>query len=346
MTPRMPIVLVLLALAAGALAAGAWWYTRGNQAAADVLVLHGNVDIRQVELAFNANGRVALVLVHEGDRVRKGQLLATIDTERLSSAVAEAQARVAAQREVAARLEAGSRPEEIRKARADAEAARVDVKNAELQYRRQQELAAKHYVTQQQVDNARFGLEAAQARLNAVEEALRLTELGPRAEDKRAAKATLAANEAALAIAQRDLAEGTLVAPSDGVIENRILEPGDMASPVKPALTLALANPLWVRTYVPEPHLGKLRLGGSAEIATDTYPDARYRGWIGFISPTAEFTPKSVETQEVRTTLVYQVRVFACDPRGELRLGMPATVRIPLNQPAAPASANRCPDER
>jgi HlyD family secretion protein len=346
MTPRKPIVLVLLAVGAGALAAGAWWYTRGNPSAADVLVLHGNVDIRQVELAFNANGRVAQVLVHEGDRVRKGQLLATIDTERLASAVAEAKARVAAQREVVARLEAGSRPEEIRKARADAQAARVDVKNAELQYQRQQELAAKHYVSQQSVDNSRFGLDAAQARLKAIEETLRLAELGPRAEDKRGAKATLAANEAALAIAQRDLAEGALMAPSDGVIENRILEPGDMASPAKPALTLALTDPLWVRTYVPEPDLGKLRLAGSAEITTDSYPDARYRGWIGFISPTAEFTPKSVETQEVRTTLVYQVRVFVCNPRNELRLGMPATVRIPLNQPAAPAGANRCLGER
>ena len=346
MTPRKPIVLVLSVLAAGVLAVSAWWYTRGNQSAADVLVLHGNVDIRQVELAFNANGRIAQVLVHEGDRVRKGQLLAAIDTARLSSAVAEAQARVAAQREVVARLEAGSRPEEIRKARADAEAARVDVKNAELQYQRQQELVAKHYVSQQQVDNARFGLEAAQARLKAIEEALRLAELGPRVEDKRAAKATLAANEAALAIAQRDLAEGALVAPSDGVIENRILEPGDMASPAKPAITLALTDPLWVRTYVPEADLGKLRIGGSAEIATDSYPDARYGGWVGFISPTAEFTPKSVETQEVRTTLVYQVRVFVCNPRNELRLGMPATVRIRLNQPAAPAGANRCPEER
>jgi HlyD family secretion protein len=109
-----------------------------------------------------------------------------------------------------------------------------------------------------------------------------------------------------------------------------------MASPQRTVLTLALVEPLWVRAYVPEPDLGKLRLGAPAQVATDSYPGKRYPAWIGFISPTAEFTPKSVETEELRTNLVYQVRVFVCPPHDELRLGMPATVTVPLG--AAPAS--------
>ncbi len=325
------LALVVLAAAGG----GAWWWAHGKRAnASRALVLHGNVDIRQVDLAFNASGRIDRMLVQEGDRVKKGELLAELDLVQLRNAVDQAQAQVAAQQQVVARLKAGSRPEEIRQARANAEAARVDAKNAESTYRRLRDLAARRFVAEQQADDARAAAEAAQARLKAADEAQRLVVLGPRKEDIAAAEATLAANEAALAIAQRNLAEGSLHAPENGVIENRVLEPGDMASPQKTVLTLALTEPLWVRAYVPEPDLGRIRLGDSAAITTDSYPGKRYRGWVGFISPTAEFTPKSVETPELRTALVYQVRVFACSPEGELRLGMPATVAIALDQPA------------
>ncbi len=117
------------------------------------------------------------------------------------------------------------------------------------------------------------------------------------------------------------------------MIQDRLLEPGDMASPQKPVFTLALDDPVWVRAYVSETDLGRIRPGMKAEITTDSFSDKRYEGWIGFISPTAEFTPKTVETPEVRTKLVYQVRVFARNPQGELRLGMPAVVMIPLDPP-------------
>ena len=346
MTAGKPIFSLLLLLVIGGIAGVAWWYNHGNEAPADILVLHGNIDIRQVKVAFNASGRIEQILVHEGDHVSQGQVLARLDTRRLRRVVAEAESRVAAQHQVVDRMEAGSRPEEIHKAGADVEAAQADVNNAGILYRRQQDLLGKNYVSQQQVDSAHFTLEAAKARLKAARETLRLAKLGPRDEDKQAARATLGAYEAALAIAERDLEEGTLASPADGVIENRILEPGDMASPVKPVFTLALTDPLWLRAYVPEPDLGKLRLGSRAEITTDSYPDRIYRGWVGFISPTAEFTPKSVETREVRTILVYQVRVFVCDPGNELRLGMPASVRIPLSRPPSTVGDDPCREVR
>ncbi|HTS52323.1 MAG TPA: efflux RND transporter periplasmic adaptor subunit [Burkholderiales bacterium] len=334
------LLAVALALVAGLAAGGWWWYERQHRTASNTLVLHGNVDIREVQLAFNASDRIEQVLVREGERVTAGQLLAVLDSRRLRHGVAQAQAQVAAQRDIVARYVAGSRPEEIRKAQADVEAARADAVNAEQTYRRTVELVAQHFVAQQQADNAKAALDAAQARQKAAEETLRLAVVGPRKEDIAAAKATLAAYEAALDIAQRDLAEASLYAPAEGVIENRVLEPGDMASPQRTVFTLALMEPLWVRAYVPEPDLGKLRLGAAAQITTDSYPGKRYRGWIGFISPSAEFTPKSVETQEVRTALVYQVRVFACAPHDELRLGMPATVAVALG----PAQADPGPD--
>jgi HlyD family secretion protein len=324
MKKRILLVVLLVALAAAAAAAW-WWQREAPRPLRDVIVLHGNVDIRQVELAFNAAGRIEQVLVHEGDRVQKGQLLAVLDSQRLQRAVELAEAQVAAQREVVARLRAGSRPEEISKAKADAESARVDARNAVRTADRLKELAAQRFVPQQQADDARAAADAAEARLKAAAEAL------------------LAANRATLAIAQRDLAEASLYAPVGGVIENRVLEPGDMASPQKAVFTLALAEPLWVRAYASGPDLGRIRLGSRATVLTDSYPGKRYRAWVGFISPTAEFTPKSVETQEVRTQLVYQVRVFVCSPQDELRLGMPASVEI---VPGAPpeAGGGRGPD--
>lgn len=331
MKARLLLIAAVLTVLAALLGAW-WWYGQRKAAASPTLVLHGNVDIREVQLAFDASDRIAQILVHEGDRVTAGQLLAVLDTRRLQQAVAQAQAQVAAQRQVVARFVAGSRPEEIRKARADVAAAKADAVNAEKTYRRTQDLVAQHFVAEQQADNARAALDAARARLDAAEETLHLAVLGPRAEDTAAAKATLAAYEAALAIAERDLAATSLYAPAAGVIENRVLEPGDMASPQRTVLTLALTEPLWVRAYAPEPDLGKLHLGALAHVTTDSYPGKRYRGWIGFVSPTAEFTPKSVETAELRTSLVYQVRVFVCPPHGELRLGMPATVTVDVGR--------------
>jgi HlyD family secretion protein len=163
-----------------------------------------------------------------------------------------------------------------------------------------------------------------------------------RDESEAAYKAELAqveADKAALAFAEQALADTELYAPADGVIRERILEPGDMASPLTPVFTLALMDPVWVRAYLPETVLGRVRLGATASITTDSFPEKVYKGWIGYIAPTAEFTPKNVETTELRTRLVYRMRVFACNPAGELRLGMPATVRLDLTATDTPGAA-------
>ncbi len=339
---RNIIRLLALALILCGVAAALWfWRARGRSAATGSLVIYGNVDIRQVQLAFNDTERIATLLVHEGDRVTSGQLLGTLDSQRFEAVAANREAKVAAQREVLARLQAGNRPEEVRKARADREAAQADLHNAQLIYERVSKLAAQGVDTPQRADDARAALDVAKARLAAANEAYDLMVLGPRQEDIAAAKATLQANEADLALARRELADTKLYAPTNSIIQDRLLERGDMASPQKPVFTLALDDPVWVRAYVPETDLGKIRTGMPAEVTTDSFPGKRYAGWVGFISPTAEFTPKAVETAEVRAKLVYQVRVFAHNPQGELRLGMPAVVNIPLSgaPSAAPAAA-------
>lgn len=308
-----------------------------------MLVLYGNVDIREVDLAFNNSEHIDRLLVQEGDRVSKGQLLATLHQERLQAEVAVAKAKVAAQKAVVARLEAGTRPEEVRQARANVAAALAKLTDVEVNYERTQKLTAKKAVSKQALDDARASLDTARANLKVAKETLALAEAGPRLEDIEEAKAVLNAEEAQLVLAQEILKDTELYAPSNGVIRDRILEPGDMVSPQTPVLTMALTNPVWVRTYVPETRLGQLSLGMAAEVSSDSYPGKTYQGWIGFISPTAEFTPKNVETPDLRTRLVYQARVFVCNPQNELRLGMPATVTISLNQ-AKPGHARTIPD--
>jgi HlyD family secretion protein len=315
-----------------AIAGGAFYHVRGGGEVSGELTLYGNVDIRQVELAFNASGRILQIDVREGDAVQSGQLLARLDTERLKLSLRQAEALVAAQRETVKRLESGSRPEEIRQARALADAARVALADAENFYRRQQSLAERNFISRQQADNARFARDRARAQWQANSETARLAELGPRREDIGVARATLAAHEAAADQIRRDIAEGELKAPSDGIIDKRILEIGDMASPQKTVFALALTDPVWVRVWLPETQLARVPPGARAAVYTDSHPGKAHPGWVGHVSPSAEFTPKSVETAEIRSSLVYQARVYVCPGVRELRQGMPATVKITLDQ--------------
>jgi HlyD family secretion protein len=332
-------VLLLLVLAAGA---GWWWQNHDEPADPDRLILYGNVDVREVRLAFNGAERIARMLVEEGEQVEAGQLLAVLDSERLQARVDQAAAQVAAQQQVVAALEAGTRPEEINRARAELELTEAQNQDAQRSLARIQDLARRQLASPQQVDDAAAAAESAAARVKAAQATLDLALAGPREEDIAAARANQQALEAQLALARRELADAELHAPRAGVIRNRILEPGDMASPQQPVYTLALTDPIRIRAYVDEPDLGKLRPGMAARIATDSFPDKTYRGWLGYISPTAEFTPKSVQTTEVRTSLVYQVQVHVCNPNDEMRLGMPATVTLVLDR--TEPSTGRCDD--
>ena len=352
---RIVILAVLVSLVLAGFIGRRWLFPK--HAPGDAITLYGNVDIRQVQLAFNDSERIEKLLVDEGSAIRAGQLVAQLVQRRFLDAVAQDEATVAAQQQVVARLLAGSRPEEVAEARADVAAAQAEVAraqanvtNAEQLYRRQQTLSKQQYVSLQIRDDAQRSylaeqadLEAKRQVLAAKEQVLRLAAIGPRKEDIAAAQATLKAETAALALAQKELADTQLYAPADGVIQNRILEPGDMANPQTPVFTLALDNPVWVRAYLPEPEMGKVALGMRAWIESDSFPGQRFPGWIGYISPVSEFTPKNVETTQLRSQLVYRVRVYACNPDHRLRLGMPATVVVPIsNNPPHAIDPNPC----
>jgi membrane fusion protein PltH len=338
------IVLLITALAAAGVA---WWFFQRHEAER-TLVLYGNIDLRQVQLAFNNSERIAAVLVQEGDHVKQGQVLARLDTSRLEPQVAQAVAQAAAQRQVVTRLRNGSRPEEIAQARANVESAKADLTNAQRQYERLKnaaEVSGGRAVRQQDVDAAKATLEMADAKLAVNQKSLDLAVLGPRKEDIAENEARLRANEAQAALLRQQMADSQLIAPTNAVVRTRIMEPGEMASPQNPVFSLAVIDPKWVRAYVSEPDLGKIHPGMAATIAVDSFPKRGFDGWIGFISPVAEFTPKAVQTEELRSSLVYEVRVFVKDPSDELRLGMPASVYLQLDQSSQrAASKNNSPE--
>lgn len=340
---KIIILLLLTALAGG----GFYSYKIKEQVPKNLLLLYGNVDIRQVQLAFQENGRLEKLYVQEGDRVKKGDLLAEIDAVRYTANLNKARADLAAQQQVVKRMKAGSRPQEIARAGADVRAWKARFKDAGITLHRLQRLVKKQATSQQKVDDAATAYQAAKEGLEAARQALELIRIGPREEDIAAAVAKEQAVKSVVIRAEKELADTKLHAPVTGVIRDRIMEPGDMAFPNTPVLTLARTNPLWIRVYVPETDLGKIVPGMQADVSTDSYPDKIYRGWIGYISPTAEFTPKNVETAALRTRLVYQARIFVCNPADELRLGMPATVQIDLLQKKTKGPISRqnvCPD--
>lgn len=327
---KILVVLLLLALLAGAGYFFAQWLGR-RDGPADELVLYGNVELRQVALPFNNTERIAELLVDEGDRVKRGQVLARLDRSRLEPQVAQAKAQIAAQRQVVARLRHGARPEEVAQARAALASAAAGAADAKTRYERAVALRGTSGLSQQELDSARAAAAAAEARRVVSEKMLDLVVAGPRKEDIAEAEARLAGAEAQLALLEQMLADTELIAPIDAVVRTRILEPGEMASPQKPVFTLAITNPKWVRTYVGEPDLGRVRPGGRAFVVADGFPDRRIEGRVGFISSVAEFTPKTLQTEELRTSLVYEVRVNVTDPADDLRLGMPVTVYLDLD---------------
>jgi multidrug resistance efflux pump len=325
-------IVVLLAVAAA-------WLVRWDRSASNELILFGNIDVREVDIAFNEADRIVAMHVEEGDSVEAGQLLAELDASQLEHLVLEAEAKLAAQRAVVARLEHGSRPEEIQRARAEVAAADAELANARATDKRFQELAQSNAASQQRADDAHAEYLTARSRLDVARENLRLAIEGPRAEDITAARARLRADENALELARHRLVNTKLYAPTAGIVRTRIVEPGAVVLANTPAYTLSMADPVWVRAYLSEVDLGRVFPGMAAEIISDSFPDRPHAGWVGFISPTAEFTPKSVETPELRTSLVYRTRIYARNPDHTLRQGMPVTVRIQLDQTPAPQAA-------
>ena len=338
---RQVVLLAILILAV--VAGGTLWYRHSTRV--QPLILYGNVDLREAQLAFNASERIQELRAEEGRRVKKGDVLARLNTKTLELAIAKCKADIRVQQALLDKAVTGSRPEEIDEVQSAVRVAQAQADNTAKTYHRMESLFASGAVSQQTRDDAAASFKAAAASLQNAEATRDKAVNGSRAEDIEAQQATLdyfihsfcvmvniEAQQATLDSLKEqlktyeyDLTQATLTAPQDGVIRSRLLEVGDMASPSKPVYLLSIDTKKWIRVYVPETRLGELHAGKKAQVKIDSLGKT-LPGTVGFISGTAEFTPKSVQTEELRTALLYEVRVLVEDPDDVLRLGMPATV--------------------
>jgi HlyD family secretion protein len=331
-TPNLPgertrwVAIAVVALSLGA--ALAYWLSREHDQQ-DPLRLYGNVDIREVQLAFRQPGRVAEMTFYEGDAVSAGTRLAALDARPYRDALAATQAQVHVAQAELTKLRRGLRPQEITQAREALRQAQALATEAERNFQRQSGLLASGATSQRTVDAARAAMDQAAAGVEAAKAALSQASEGFRKEDIAAAEARLAATQAAVAQATTSLADTELTAPSDGTVIARVREPGSMVASQSTVYSLSLDKPVYVRAYVSEPDLGRVAPGTTVRVRSDT-SDKVYRGQIGFISPRAEFTPKTVETTDLRTDLVYRLRIVIdeADSDGALRQGMPVTIEV------------------
>lgn len=304
---RVWVALVLLIAAAAA-----FWYFRSRKDD-DELVFSGTVEARDVEVGSLVGGRVVGVDVREGDAVKAGQPLVRFETDLGQLQIREQRAVVEEARANLARLRAGPRREEVVRARVQAE-------NAERERKRLRSLLDQGLIPSQQYDDAATAAKTAL-------ESYRELERGSRIEDVRAAEAALDQAEQRLAFLIRQSQEAVVRAPADGIVETLDLRPGDLVGPNLPVARILEPGQTWVRVWVPEPLLGRVRLGQKAEIAVDTYPGRKFSGRVVEIRQQGEYTPRNIQTLKQRMDLVFGVKV-AIDPTPELKPGMTAQVRL------------------
>lgn len=294
----------------------------------DKLILHGNVDIRQVNLGFRVSGRLKEVKSEEGGVVQAGDVIAVLDDGPYQDQVRLAEAQVAQAQANYTKMLNGFRKEEIEQARAQLAQAKANYDNALGTFEREDKLLQTHVISQSDYDAATSSRDSLKAMVQSAQANLNLELAGNRKEDIDNAKAQLDNAQANLDNAKRNLTDCQLRASVDGVVITRAVEPGTIVATSTIVYSVCETSPVWIRTYVDERDLGRIYPGMKALIYNDTYPNHPYTAQVGFISPVAEFTPKNVETRELRADLVYRLRVILQNADRYVRQGMPVTVQL------------------
>ena len=328
---RIGILLILVCLGTGAYFG--WRYLEAAKIQGDRhdLTLYGNVEIRRVNLGFRVSGRITEILFKEGDRIEKGAVIARLDREPYEDGIAVAKAQIQTAEANYEKLKAGNRPQEIEQARATVNQREATLKVYEADFERASQLIVDRTISQQDYDTALARRDEAIAQKRLAEANLNLLLDGFRKEEIAMGASQLVEARANLKRLQTSLDDTELMCPNDGILLTRVEEPGAVVNPGQTIVTLSLKDEVWVYVYIPENKYGIVRQGLKAEIYTDSMPNKPYAGQVGYISPEAEFTPKTVQTTELRTDLVYRVRIIADTPDNGLCQGMPVTVKLHLN---------------
>ncbi len=321
-----------LILAAGALVSAAVLYWQSQPAPeSGILRVSGNIEMTDAEVSFKIPGRVAERLVSEGEVVKARQIVARLDASELTQEVALRKAEVRAAEAALAELETGSRPEEIAQAEAVVRRTQADVERARADLVRLKRLYEQDNVSVQDYDAAKTVVAVTEAKLREAQEQFRLVRKGPRIEKIERGRAQLQQSKEAMALAETRLGYATLTSPLTGLVLSHNIESGEFVAAGTPIVTVGDLEHVWLRAYVDETDLGRIKVGQSAKVTTDTFPDKHYVGRVSFIASQAEFTPKSVQTQKERVKLVYRIKITINNPLMELKAGMPADARIVLD---------------
>jgi len=293
------------------------------------LEFSGTVEATEAQLGFQAAGRIEAVRPREGDQVREGDTLAWLESAEPAARLDQARSQLRAAAALLAELASGARSEERVQAREALRALDDRYAEAERELARTRRLHEAGAVSTEQLDRARLQVDQLRSQREQAEQQLRIVETGPRAERIAAQRAVVAQAEAAVRQAEAQLGNAVIRAPFTGVVTVKHRGAGETAAPGAPVLTIMNLDDRWVRIFIPENRLGGVRLGDTASISADSYPERRYAGSVAFISSQAEFTPRNVQTREERVKLVYAVKVrIAGDPRYDLKPGLPADVRL------------------
>jgi HlyD family secretion protein len=327
---RKPLILALAALVIIA-AAAIFFATRHKGAGGDAVKVSGNIEVTTMEVSFKVPGRVQKRLVDEGEMVKAGQVIAHLDSADLAHEVAIRTAEVRTAQAALRELEAGSRKEEIAQSEAALAGVNAEAKRLSDDFQRQKELFAREVIPKQKFDASLAARDAAQAQARQASEALALVRKGPRQERIDQGRSRLKEAEAALALAVERLGYADLSAPGPGLVTAKNTEAGEQVAAGTPVITIADLTTPWLRAYIPETELGRVKVGQKARVTTDTWPGKTYDGLVSFISPEAEFTPKNVQTEKERVKLVYRIKITIPNPAMELKPGMPADAEILVN---------------
>lgn len=327
MKKRVRILIPILVIA---LAAGGYSLYAKKQINPNQIKVSGNIETTTVGAGFKISGHVAQRMVDEGESVKKGQLIASLETADLELDVANAKAQLLAAQATLSQLTNGSRPQDVSAAQAAVRSVEADKQNAAAEYQRMQQLFADSAVSAQDRDRSRTAYRMASARADQAAQQLSMVVEGPRQEEIELATAKVEQAKQQLELAKTRVAYAQIAAPIDGFVLSKNIEAGEYVSPGTPVVTIGELNQVWLKAYISESDLGRVKLGQKVSVTTDTYPNKTYHGYIGFIASEAEFTPKNIQTAEERVKLVYRIKIMIENAAHELKPGMPADAVINL----------------
>lgn len=319
-------------LVIGGLTALLFYILNRGQGVQDLFIkVSGNIETTEVDIGFKISGKIVNLPVKEGDWIEKGRVIGKVDDEELRQRYELARATVKSAQVRLEKLLAGSRPEEVREAEAVLHQAQFDLENKRVQYERMKALFDGKVIPRETLDNTEARYKIARAALDRATEQYKLVKEGPRREDIEDAKALVEQARASLKLSETQLGYAIVYSPISGIVLVKPGEVGEVVNPGTPVLTVADIEHVWLKAYIPETELSRVKWGQEVIVATDLRPQKEYKGRISFISSQAEFTPKQIQTEKERVTLVYRIKVDIPNPNRELKPGMPADGRILVN---------------